>query len=856
MKLLRLSALCLTILLGTAGYGQTDSVAKPGSNFSTTRSRSTWMGSNYRAEWNTPVKAPMFYISKEKGGLTPVKLGGGKQTKSLRLEDANGREYNLRSIQKYVTAKTLPADLQSGLAVDLVADGISASYPYAQLSVATLAEAAGVPYLKTRLVYVADDPKLGEYRSEFAGTLATFEERIPEGVAKGWDSEEVLEKLEEDNDHRVDQKGLLNARILDMFVMDLDRHEGQWMWGARDNAGGKGKTYFAIPKDRDQAFYINRGILPGLLKGRALVPQLEGFKAEAKSIERFNFAARNFDRAFLNELTESDWRSAAEAFVAKMTDDVIDRAIMQQPAEIRPISGPWIAQTLKERRNYLVAEVMEYYAFISDVVTVTASDQRELININRNDDGSATVTVYEMNKEGEQGLKMYERSFDPQVTKEVRVFGFDGEDRFVVNGTNNKIKLRLIGGGEKDVFENATKSQGGVIIYDRLDQDNTVTGRFKNKMSNDTMVNNYEFVNYNYPYQSVFVTLGYNPDDGIFIGPTFKYVRHGFRSHPFKSSHDFKAMYAFSTKAVNLALYSQFVGILGDRTDLVLDAEYRGPNGTSNFFGYGMNSVFDKTKPGKFRYYRIRYDLGDISLMARQRFSDKVMLLAGPTFQWYNMDSTDAFNKIRNVTESIGDPGQLTPSVFRKQSYFGGKFQFIVDTRDHRVLPERGVNWITSVRRLTGLNDESYDAVTQLNSDFTIYLQLIADRLVLVDRLGAGTTMGKEGFEFFQAQFLGTEDNLRGYRKFRFAGKSKVYNQAELRLRLSNFRTYLFNGAMGIYAFVDAGRVFEENDNAEKTVAGYGGGLWFAPLRRLVLTLTYAASKEDKMPLVGLGWKF
>ena len=114
---------------------------------------------------------------------------------------------------------------------------------------------------------------------------------------------------------------------LDMFVMDLDRHEGQWNWGATDNANGKGKTYFPIPKDRDQAFYINQGLLPGFVKGRSLVPQLEGFKPAAKSITRFNFAARNLDRFFLNQLTEQDWKSAAEKFVSQMTDEVIDRAM-------------------------------------------------------------------------------------------------------------------------------------------------------------------------------------------------------------------------------------------------------------------------------------------------------------------------------------------------------------------------------------------------------------------------------------------------------------------------------------------------------------------------------------------------
>ena len=69
-------------------------------------SKTFWMGSNYRKEWNTKVTVPVIDLSTAYGGLTPVKKGGGKQTKSLRLEDANGREYSLRSVQKFITSKT------------------------------------------------------------------------------------------------------------------------------------------------------------------------------------------------------------------------------------------------------------------------------------------------------------------------------------------------------------------------------------------------------------------------------------------------------------------------------------------------------------------------------------------------------------------------------------------------------------------------------------------------------------------------------------------------------------------------------------------------------------------------------
>ncbi|MBC7874398.1 MAG: BamA/TamA family outer membrane protein [Ferruginibacter sp.] len=850
MKLLLLTTLCF-LLAVSQGNAQTDSVASPGSSFKTNRSNIVWMGSNYRKEWNTPVKAPVLNLATEKGGLTPIKKGGGKQTKSLRLEDANGREYTLRSIQKFITDKTLPGDLQSQAAADLVSEGVSASYPYASLSMQPLADAAGVPYGKVRLVYVPDDPKLGEFRADFANSLATLEERVPASVDKVFDTEEVTAKLEDDNDNDVDQKALLRARILDMFVMDLDRHEGQWNWGAVDK--DKGKTFFPIPKDRDQAFYINDGILPGFVKGRSLVPQLEGFKPAAKSITRFNFAARNLDRFFLNELTEEDWKSAADKFLTQMTDEVIDRAIAQQPHEIRNISGATIASTLKARRNNIVREVMEYYAFISRFVSISGSDKKELYDITRNEDGSAVVQVYKIDKDGNQSSKMYERKFLPLVTKEIRVYGMDGQDKFVVHGNNDKIKIRLIGGGGEDVFENTAKI--GPMIYDKVDGGNKITGRFRNRMSNDSMVNSYDKLGYKYPFQSVFATIGYNPDDGLFLGPTFKYIRHGFRKTPYKTLHQFKVSYAFSTKALNALYHGEFISVFGDNTDLIADIDYKGPNATSNFFGYGMNSVYNKTQTGKFRFYRIRYDLGDFSLQLRQRLSKNFMLALGGIYQRYSMDAGDALNVKRNVVLNTVASGLDPATVFKEQSYAGGKLSIILDSRDNLVLPEKGVNWVTNLIKLKGLKVPSYDNVTQINTDFAFYLNLIKDRLTFANRTGGGITLG-DGFEFFHAQYLGSDDNLRGYRKQRFAGKSKFYNQAELRLRLANFQTYLFPGALGIMAFVDAGRVWVDNDVVKKFASGYGGGFWFAPLRRLLITFSYAISSEDKIPLVGLSWKF
>ena len=40
------------------------------------------------------------------------------------------------------------------------------------------------------------------------------------------------------------------------------------------------------------------------------------------------------------------------------------------------------------------------------------------------------LQVYKITKEGVQSTKMYDRTFDPAVTEEIRLYSFDGEDKF------------------------------------------------------------------------------------------------------------------------------------------------------------------------------------------------------------------------------------------------------------------------------------------------------------------------------------------------------------------------------------------------------------------------------------------
>ena len=97
----------------------------------------------------------------------------------------------------------------------------------------------------------------------------------------------------EENDHRADQFAVLRARLLDIMIGDFDRHFDQWKWATTDT--GKGKMYYPIPRDRDQAYFYSDG---KLLKAssRNFCHFSQGFRKDIPQVNWLGYAARDFDR--------------------------------------------------------------------------------------------------------------------------------------------------------------------------------------------------------------------------------------------------------------------------------------------------------------------------------------------------------------------------------------------------------------------------------------------------------------------------------------------------------------------------------------------------------------------------------
>ncbi|HEY0059761.1 MAG TPA: BamA/TamA family outer membrane protein [Flavisolibacter sp.] len=808
------------------------------------------VGNNYRREWTEPVTVPVLDLGQEQGGLRPLRAGGGKQTKSLRLEDASGKEWALRSIEKFPEA-AIPPDLRQTFAKDVVEQGISASYPYASLSVEPLAKAAGLPAIRRKLVYVPDDPRLDRFRVDFSNRLAVLEEREPINIKKTDGTDEVVLKLAKDNDDHIDQRSVLKARLLDNFIMDFDRHEDQWRWSTRDT--GKGKLYFAIPRDHDQAFFVNQGLIPRFAAKPWFVPEIQGFRAEAKNIKTFNKPARNFDRFFLNEMGQQQWEAHVDTFLNAMTDDVIETALRLQPREVQQFDMNKIISTLKRRKAFFREDMMKYYRFLSEEVSITGSNQKEQFTITKNDDGTVHVISHKIEKDSTVSSKIYERLFDPAVTEEIRIYGLGDEDRYIVEGGRSPIKIRIIGGPGNDRFIN-NGNAGKVIVYDATYEENTITGNKKgirDRISNDPQVNRYNRFDYKYDFVNPGTSIAYNVDDGLFLGVQLEVVKQGFRKEPYKMRQYLSATRAFNTGALRFKYEGEWIKAIGNK-DLLARADIRAPVNVTNFFGLGNETVFDKTKPGQERYYRARYDFIDVSLLMRRQLQSWMRVNLGGGFQAFRVENEGNANKFVSQTAINGlDPVDL----YEQKMYAGAHFKLDINSKNNKAIPTRGFVMDFNLRPMAGLNKQSSNLL-RADVDMRIFASIFSlPRLVLASRFGGGRIYGD--FEFPQAYYLSGTENLRGYRRDRFGGRSSLYNNTELRFKVAEFSTYLFPGAFGILVFNDVGRVWMNGENSSDWKVGNGAGIWLAPIKRFVIAAHVVRSKEQKpTPYVSFGFQF
>ncbi|MEE9472409.1 MAG: hypothetical protein V3V82_00315, partial [Acidimicrobiia bacterium] len=585
---------------GTAASKKETVVVTLGERYAAGSLHGIFFGKRYRDLWATPTEVEVLDLSTFAGGLTPARAGGAGQTKSLHLDGADGRRYVVRSVDKDLH---VPEDFHDTFLEDVMQDmKIHAFHPAAAVVVAPLMEAAGVQHVEPRLVVVPDDPRLGEFREEYAGLIGFIEERPNEGPddspgfagsSKIVATETLLERMRESPRHRTDARDFLKARLLDMWFGDRDRHVGQWRWASF--VDGEELVWRPIPRDRDEAFVANDGVVWWV--AQRYLPRFTSFHDQYPDIGGLTENGWDLDRILLGGLGKQVWDSVAVELQEVLTDSVISAAVRQMPIEMYRKNGAELEQALESRRDDLRGAADAYYTLITKEVDVYGTDQAEVALVEYGDDGWVEVQIREtVERSGAVGEAPYYRPlFDPEETHEIRLYLRGGSDTVLVSGEGKKeIVVRVIGGGGDDLLVDSTQTDGQATrFYDGWGDNRFVTGNgTKVDVSNYTRprpsgVGPHEFILDWGRAQSPVVVLRANSENGLILGGGILRYNYGFRKAPYR--HRLFLSAALSTSGRVLFEYESRFAQVAPRLALSLHTWVSGVEPV-NFYGFGNDT--------------------------------------------------------------------------------------------------------------------------------------------------------------------------------------------------------------------------------------------------------------------------
>lgn len=824
-------------------------------------------GERYRKYFSTKVEAPTVNLDTLLGGLKPVRKGGGNQSKSLRLEDKDGAQYVMRALRKqavqYLQATVFKDEYIEGQFEDteiesLLLDVFTGSHPYAPFVIGDLADAVGIYHTNPILYYVPKQKALGDFNHDFGNELYMIEEHTSEGHSdlasfgfqdKIESTDDMIKDIHKDEDIVIDEAAYIRARLFDMLIGDWDRHQDQWRW-IQFKENGK-KVYRPLPRDRDQAFSI---MGDGALLGIAvkLIPAarlLREYSDDLVDVKGVNVEPYPLDMELIQHSTKDVWDAQVKILQEGVTDEVIEKAFLNLPKEVRDETVEEIKSKLKARRGNLQKISDRYFKLINELAAVKGTNKDDWFDIERMPNGNTKITGYRI-KDGEKADVFINRVYNKTETKEIWIYALDDDDVFHVYGKGDHyIKLLLLGGQNNDTYdiENGSK----IKYYDYKSKPNT----FKTNKGNRRLTDNYHTNVYNYKKlktgtTQILPSIGANPDDGFRIGAAFTRTNYNFERNPFSSRHQLKAEYYFATSGFELGYDAEFANVLFQNVNLAVDINFNSPNYATNFFGFGNetpnpeadeNDGFDADLD--FNRVKIRTYQVNPSLVWRGYSGSEVKV-------GFSYESNEVERTRNRFIEVFPEDNEL----FDQQDFWGidAKYSFV--NKDKNAFPTLGFQISMQAGYKNNVSTEkgfSY-LIPEIGFDYKL---IPSGNLVLATNFRGHLNFGND-FEFYQGATLGASNGLRGYRNQRFTGKRAFVQSTDLRLNLTRVNTGIFPLYLGVYGGADYGRVWLPNDDSEKWNNSFGGGV-FMNVANLITGNVSAFSSDDGLRLAfKLGFGF
>jgi len=819
------------------------------------------LGSHYRKYYGTVIESKVATFDTLFGGLKPKRPGGGHQTKTLRLESTDGKDYIMRGLkkspnlflQKVIFKEQYIGDVfEDSAAEDLIYDIFTTAHPYASMAIGDLADKVKISHPNQHLFYIPKHAALGKFNTDFGNELYFIEERPsnsynceaifcePEAIIG---TEELIERLHKDEKYTVDENEYIKARLFDMLVGDWDRHHDQWRWA--EHKEGDKVVYKPIARDRDQVFYKYNGVLFSLIMKIPPLRHMQNFDKDIKNVKWFNREAYPLDLAILKTSTEKDWISQAKFIQENLSDEAIELAFDNLPKEVQDETITEIKNKLKFRKTQLLKYAHKYNRVLQKTAIIVGTNKKDKFTVTPISKNNVEIGVYRLKKDGEE--LVYNKSFDKSQTKNIWIYGLDHKDTFEIKGNIiSDIPIRFIGGQDNDTYNVANGKK--IKITDYKSKENTLNTDKKTRkiLTDDYNLNQYDYTKPRYNSLMNIPNFGYNPDDGMKIGMVSHYKVFHFNQNPYTTKHAFKANYFFATGGFEF-MYNMYNPKAIGKWDFDLETQITSPNFAINFFGYGNNSIDQQDSFGM-DYNRVRVRMLKAAPQIKKVGRFGSTLTFQTSFERYDIEKTG--------NRFIATPNIVDLGVFNGQQFAGATIKYGFENHDNKSFPTLGMGF--SIEGTWKMNiEDSKRNFPYLESQFSFSHRLDRKGNIVLASLLKGKAILNSNFEFYQGATLGGDYDLRGFRDERFIGNRSFFQSSDIRFSVGRIKKSLIPMYYGIFGGYDYGRVWLDGEESDTWHHSIGGGLWLNAIKALTVRLTYFRSpNEEPRVTFGLGFGF
>jgi len=617
----------------------------------------------------------------------------------------------------------------------------------------------------------------------------------------------MLDELHKNSDIKINKNAYLRYRLLSFIIGDFNTKPSTYTW--KINAEHKIIPYINSYQNQYMSFDGSYKLISKLVKP---YKHLEPYGNRIRSIKKASQQFVGFDANILSSLPYNQWEDEVNVIQGLLGDTEIKEIIKYLPKGILSSKTDELFSILKERILNLDGIATEYYNLIAPNKIVVATNENNLIDVTRRDDGTL-IKIYN-EKEGKNNpVNSY--NFSSIDTDEIWIYGLKGNDYFEVSGTSKKnIPLKLIGGSNSDKYE--IQNGDKVVIIDNKHQTFIVEkDRARINLSEEKYITVYEEEKYKHYINRIKPKFGANPDDGIFIGVIDEYKILGFDQNPFTKLHQVSATLYLGTLGFNAKYYGEKANVYKGFSAFGA-LGYQSPNYSTNFFGFG-NETPNLDDNLKLDYNRIRMSTFEVKLglLKKEKSYD---VSANLFFESIKIDETaDRFVTSETLFFPLAD-------FFDRKNYVGlsGYYEYKNSSlsvfEDLVILPKVHLKVSADINEFNKTN-------VALQPSLYLSHPMYGDKITLDATISYKHIFGSD-VPFYQAANLGGNSGLRGYRNQRFTGQSLFYTSTNLKWHIKELKSEVLPLQFGILGGFDAGRVWQENETSSQLHTDFGAGFW------------------------------